>query len=86
MDVHAHRFLDQLWLSKSTVPSPQLCAGCSHWSLDTVNPQVAIGPCFAVRNERLSLDEAGQTPYAAVKLGRNDAAAGVDLLGVTRKR
>ncbi len=72
-------------VSKSTMPSPQLCAGCSHWSLHTVNPQVANNLRFALRNDDLSHGEAGQTPYAAVNLGRNDHDAGVGLLSLRGK-
>jgi len=38
-----------------------------------------------MRNTRLSLDEAGQTPYVAVNLGSNLDGAGADLEGFERK-
>jgi hypothetical protein len=60
-------------------------AGCSHWSLHTVNPQVAITLRFAMRNTSLPLDETGQTPYVAVNLGFNDDDAGEDLEGFERR-
>jgi hypothetical protein len=50
--------------------------------LHTVNPQLEINPRFALRNRQLSIGEASQTAYVAVKLRRNTGGAGPSLLGV----
>ena len=81
----AHRFCQFSCGVCGPCRRPKFCAGCTHRSLHTVNPQLANGLCFAVRNERPSLDEAEQTPYAAVKSGRNEDGTGMDLVGFTRK-
>jgi len=69
-------------------PAPQpyrTVAGCSHWRLHTVNPQLAISRRFAVRNKCLSLAEGRQTAYATVNSRRNESSAGLRVPGFEGK-
>jgi len=49
--------------------------------VSTVNPQLAMGRRFAMRNEHRLLCEGGQTAYATVNLGWNYDPAGQNPLG-----